>query len=298
MLHRFIILIVHDEPLIARKFQEILGVRWSVIFVGTAPKIIEHTLHTKPHLIICDVEFFSNLRKILDNEVDNTNIPIICISDFDTIGYEIAAFEAGAIDFLKQPFVPEIIRARVERILQWRIETNVLRQRANLDGLTGLFNRRHFDEKFEEEWQRQRRTQNWLTVGMVDIDYFKEFNDYFGHVKGDECLTAVAKCLAQLVRRPGEFVARYGGEEFVFVLPYLPPQHSEEFGQMVCEAVRAMQYPHTTTRCKNLSVSVGVAGIIPGNDSAASELLKRADNALYKAKASGRDCSIVHDPVF
>lgn len=166
----------------------------------------------------------------------------------------------------------------------------MLQQLAIQDGLTGIPNRRKFDETLSQEWQRMKRDKTRLGVVLCDIDYFKQYNDYYGHQKGDECLKQVAKTLAANIHRPGDLVARYGGEEFVILLPDTTTRGCQVIAERMRTAVESLGINHTKSSAyPSLTMSFGVATIIPGGDVAPELLLIPADEALYRAKASGRN---------
>lgn len=169
---------------------------------------------------------------------------------------------------------------------------NRLKTLASKDGLTGIANRRSFDERLQEEWQRAERSHTYLAVLLIDVDFFKPYNDFYGHQQGDECLQSLAKALDSAVGRVGDFVARYGGEEFVIILPNADTQHAFDFAEKVRQKIEALKLPHEKSPVSDvLTVSIGVASAIPGQgDYAESEiLLRHADRALYQAKSDGRN---------
>lgn len=296
--HRPIILIIDDDPLILEWLFKLLEDLAEVFIVNTGEQGLAMALQLRPNLIICDL-VMPELDGILvcerlQSDPVTRSIPVLCMSVLTDPHDEVAAFTAGAADFIRKPLVPVVVRARVRHLLQWQLEAATLREKVNVDGLTGICNRRYFEERFEEEWNRQRRNRDWLTVAMVDIDKFKDFNDHFGHVKGDDCLIHVADCLSKLSRRPADLVARYGGEEFVYILPHLNREQGGAFGEVVCKAIRSLHHPHAPSLCKNLTVSVGVASTIPADPDTCHALLARADEALYRAKEGGRDRHCVH----
>ncbi len=174
--------------------------------------------------------------------------------------------------------------------------TAELRLLMTADALTGIANRRAFDESLEREWRRAARTQAPLSLLMIDVDHFKNFNDCYGHVLGDECLRKVAGVLARSAKRGGEVAARYGGEEFAVLLPDTDAPAATNIGQNICDAVQALAIPHAqsiTGPC--VTVSIGVACIYPnkelqnGIEASSVKLVELADHALYKAKADGRN---------
>jgi diguanylate cyclase (GGDEF)-like protein/PAS domain S-box-containing protein len=169
---------------------------------------------------------------------------------------------------------------------------------ATRDGLTGLFNRRRFDDALQQEWRRARRDRTPLSVVMADVDHFKLFNDTYGHQAGDACLRQVAEALQSRVRRPADLAARYGGEEFVVLLPSTPVDGAVVVGEAVRAAVAALGIPHArSTAGPVVTLSLGCATQAPGTDEPPAALLERADRALYEAKHAGRNRVEAADPV-
>lgn len=176
--------------------------------------------------------------------------------------------------------------AQANRLLQIRSET---------DGLTQISNRRYFDSMLKQEWNRGQRSSTELSVIMLDIDYFKKFNDHYGHLAGDSCLKQLAQGLNQTVTRAGDVVARYGGEEFIVLLPNTDKQAAFEVAQHLQETVVSLAIPHAKSSFGIVTVSLGVASLIPSDQYPAVELVKLADIALYRAKSAGRNCVEVYD---
>ncbi len=165
-----------------------------------------------------------------------------------------------------------------------------LKNLVDIDALTGISNRRHFDHVLDEEWRRAKRRQYPLALLMVDIDYFKAYNDSLGHVKGDECLRQVAQNLLAQARRPGDLVARYGGEEFSVILPALDREEATAVAENFCSKIFEMCIPHPNSSIADcVTVSIGVAVQIPNAHNERGDLLKQADDALYLAKKRGRN---------
>lgn len=165
-----------------------------------------------------------------------------------------------------------------------------LQRLAHQDGLTGLANRRVFDQTIELEWRRAMRSRSWISEIMLDIDYFKAYNDHFGHLAGDECLRKVADILKKRSSRPGDFVARYGGEEFIIILADTKPDGAVVVADDIRKQVEQLKIPHKSSSVsKYVTISCGVSGIVPAQDQKPEILLLKADKALYQAKHSGRN---------
>ena len=161
---------------------------------------------------------------------------------------------------------------------------------SNTDGLTSIANRRYFDHMLRQEWNRCQRTNTPLSLIMLDIDHFKQFNDLYGHLAGDDCLKTLTHALSQVGRRAGELAARYGGEEFVILLPNMDKQAAQETAQHIRQIILSMAIPHANTVPGIVTVSLGVASLLPSNQQIPTELVRQADAALYRAKQAGRNC--------
>ena len=157
------------------------------------------------------------------------------------------------------------------------------------DGLTGIPNRRAFDEALAREWSAVQRRQQAVSLLMIDIDLFKHYNDRYGHTAGDTCLCRVANALQQAMQRPADLLARYGGEEFVFILPGTTLAGAREVAERLCREVRSLDIPHEDSPLHRLTISVGLASIVPAGASPQKTLIDAADRALYEAKRRGRN---------
>lgn len=158
------------------------------------------------------------------------------------------------------------------------------------DGLTGIFNRRHFDEVIDKEWKRATRDKIPLSLIMLDIDSFKIYNDTYGHQAGDECLKKVAGAIAGTLKRPADMVARYGGEEFALVLPHIDKEGASRLAEIIRANIEALKIEHRrSTASPYATASLGVSSAIPVPDSSYESLIANADKALYLAKKGGRN---------
>lgn len=165
-----------------------------------------------------------------------------------------------------------------------------LRRMAMIDGLTHVANRRRFDEYLAQEWRRAIREQWPLALILCDIDFFKPFNDTYGHQAGDECLIQVAGALTNAARRPADLAARYGGEEFVLVLPHTDADGAADVARLLQQEVAALNIPHSaSTAAPRVTLSLGAAALLPANGSSEDILIQQADHALYQAKNAGRN---------
>ena len=172
-----------------------------------------------------------------------------------------------------------------------REQTMVLRSQTFSDGLTGIANRRHFDVAIEKEMRRAMRTGSPLSLLMIDIDHFKDYNDHYGHQQGDDCLIRVAAELAAMLQRPTDLLARYGGEEFAAILPDTDPAQALRMAEAIRQRAAELRIPHAKTGndVKHITVSIGIATQHPQQPLAISALIGAADRALYLAKGAGRN---------
>lgn len=244
-----------------------------------------------------------------------SDVPIIIISGVDHLEGLDVAFSAGAIDYITKPPSHTELLARVHSALRLKTEMNrrkareadllVLNERlaeinrelerlSATDSLTGLANRRSFNEFLSREWLRGQREQQPFSVILIDIDHFKKYNDHYGHLEGDVCLQKVSWALQGALCRAGDLLARYGGEEFVAILPNTEIQGAAELAAAFHSHVRELAIPHNASPVSSIiTISVGIAGLIPNQSLSSSKVITMADEALYRAKQAGRSQSVI-----
>jgi diguanylate cyclase (GGDEF)-like protein len=227
--------------------------------------------------------------RLLKVDPATRDIPIIFVTSRSDESAEAQALDLGAVDFISKPVNARVVRARVRTHLTLKAQSDRLRQWAYVDGLTGVCNRRYFDARLESEWRRAARNQAPLSVVLIDVDFFKRFNDRYGHQAGDDCLRRVAECLRSSVKRPGDLVARYGGEEFVCLLPDTDLQGALHVARDLGRAIDALRIEHgDSTVAPWITVSLGVCGATADIARSAADMLRVADAQLYLAKSGGR----------
>lgn len=277
------------------------------ICTGSGRRAVDLFLELRPALVLLDValpdlnglqvaEQIRRLEKAAGQSEVADWTPLIFLSavtDEETLA---AGIHAGGDDFLAKPISEIVLLAKLRAMLRivdmqraLRLAHRRLKEISYLDGLTQIPNRRSFDDLLEREWLRCARLQSPLGAIMVDVDFFKQFNDLYGHQEGDACLKAVATTLAEALFRVEDFVARYGGEEFVVLLPGTDLQGTRAVAERMRNAVRELQLPHAAGIGGLASCSFGVAEIVPSADAQPIQLVRRADQALYNAKKGGRN---------
>lgn len=288
--------------------------------------VVEAAKVKSPDLILMDITMpemdgFQVCQR-LKAEPDTQDIPIIFISALKETNSKIKAFEYGGNDYITKPFQVEEVIARVSNQLQInrlklelkaknaRLEQELLKRQsieqellnlnqqlsklAALDGLTQIANRRVFDECLTREWQRGQREKATLSLILCDVDYFKLYNDSFGHQAGDLCLKKVAQAILNTVNRPADLVARYGGEEFAIILPQTPAKNALQVAETIRLQVKQLYLSHPESLVGDyISLSLGVTCIVPQAKYTKKQLLIAADKALYQAKKQGRDRAIL-----
>ena len=228
-------------------------------------------------------------RNSADMQMDSA-LPVIFLSEDKCTEAEVSAFEAGAADFIAKPFHPRVLRARLHMHLHARESQRQLNNIARVDGLTAISNRREFDLRLMSEWSRGARTGQTLALLMIDVDKFKEYNDHYGHIRGDECLIEVARVLKICTQRPSDLIARYGGEEFVALLPDSDLEGALTVAEDCLQAIADAAIEHLGSDvAPHITVSVGVAAMLPIHDKSSTMLIEQADIALYQAKQNGRN---------
>ena len=315
-----LVLLVDDQVMICEAVRRMLANQPDIDFhYCTDPlEALRVADRVKPTVILQDlvmpgIDGMELVRHYRQN-ISTHAVPVIVMSTKDDPAIKSEAFQAGANDYLvKLPDRVELIaRIRyhtrayldhVQRDEAYRALRESQRQlmRVNLelerltriDGLTGLGNRRYFDEYLLAEWKRGLRTGGALSVLMIDVDNFKRYNDAYGHLAGDEVLKQVSQVLQNGAHRSTDLAARYGGEEFVIVLTDVTLAGASFVAERIAQGVRDLNIPHGSGR---VTVSVGVATLVPREGGDPDEIVNAADLALFRAKAAGRDRVILHDP--
>ena len=329
------LLIVDDQPNnIKVLFDFLVASGYRVLVAQDGESALKKAINATPHLILLDVmmpgiDGFETCRQLKLDE-KTKNIPVIFMTALSDTPYSVKGFEVGAVDYVTKPIQQEEVLARIDTQLKIRkmyeelqektqvlddknaqLEREVLeRQRveaalrkandtlyrlATVDGLTQVANRRFFDDELPREWRRMIRSHTPLSLILCDIDYFKRYNDAYGHQKGDDCLKQVAKAIESAVKRTTDLVARYGGEEFVVLIPNIDTAGAIMIAQGIQKEIKELAITHKGSDANEyVTLSMGIATMIPKHNIDPCHIVAVADKALYAAKEQGRNC-IVHE---
>lgn len=291
------ILLVDDQPINIQVLHQAFAADHDVCMATSGAQALAVCISQQPDLILLDIEMpdmdgFEVCRR-LKTDPSTRDIPVIFVTAHVDDATQVCGLELGAVDFISKPINLKIVRARVNIHLTLKYQADLLRRFAYIDGLTGVHNRRYFDERLMNEWGRAARNGTAISLLMLDVDFFKRYNDYYGHQTGDDCLRRVAAALASGLKRPADMLARYGGEEFVCLLPDTDLSGALQLAEQLGAEVAALQIAHADSAVGGyVTVSFGVCSK-PADVSGGSvvELLRQADVQLYKAKQAGRNRS-------
>lgn len=265
-----------------------------VLFAMDGPRALEIARTQHPDLILLDavmpgMDGYAVCRELF-SVPETSDIPVIFVTALKSPEDETRALGAGAADFISKPVNAAVVRARVRTQLTVKRQRDALRALILTDALTGVANRRAFDERLEMEWRRCGRAQLPVSLLIVDIDHFKLYNDHYGHPAGDGTLEQVAGAMQRAAGRSQDLVARYGGEEFAILLPQLDELGATGVARRLMHELEMLALPHAASpTSQHLTVSIGIASMIPGEHSAPADLVQVADALLYQAKAGGRN---------
>ncbi|HEC15658.1 MAG TPA: diguanylate cyclase [Sedimenticola sp.] len=288
------VLIVDDSPNNVRILGESLRQQHQVLYATNGKDALERAFTQAPDLILLDImmpemdgyEICARLKA----DPRTREIPIIFITAMDGEEHETIGLEMGAIDFIAKPINPRLVRLRVQNQIELKVLRDYYKTMSKIDGLTGIANRRRLEEFLEHEWKRSVRSGSRLALIMMDIDYFKAFNDHYGHSAGDDCLRRIATALAAEMTRSTDLVARYGGEEFACVLAGTGGEGARLMGEKLHKRVTSLNIPHAGSAVAgHVTLSLGAAWVMPSQDASPAALVDAADKNLYLAKSRGRN---------
>lgn len=285
------VLVVDDSPDVHRLLRARLrDLNVSFINAHNGIEAMQMAKELDPAIILLDLDMpdidgFEVLRKLKD-DATTINIPVIVISGLHGTEEKVTAFDLGVIDYITKPFELSELRARVRSALRIQSLLTMLSERAHVDGLTGLWNRSHFDSRWVEEVAASQRHGRPLSLAIIDVDHFKSINDIFGHPVGDVTLQTVAK-VVQSCSRETDICCRYGGEEFVIIMPETAPEAAVKLCDRVRTTLENLTWPQMPERV--VTASVGVAGCTTNPTLDSTEWIALADQCLYRSKEGGRN---------
>lgn len=295
------ILVVDDERINIQILNNALSNEYRILAAMTGHDAIKVAQTSQPDLILLDIVLPDisghDVCRALKNDSQTAHIPIIFVTAQNKPEDELKGLELGAVDYFRKPFVLPLVNVRVRNQIDLARKTAALEQMAWLDGLTGIYNRRLFDKRYFESCKYAIRNKRSICIILLDIDFFKQYNDHYGHAKGDAILKQVAHTLELGASRPLDLVARYGGEEFVILLTDSNETEGALVAEKVREKVEELAIPHVKSSIhKALTISVGVTtSPNDGTPFDSAQLLETADRCLYEAKSMGRNTVVCTD---
>ena len=287
------VLIVDDSVVQAAHLKLILEDEYDVTIAQTAEGGLRRASAGDFSLILLDVvmpgmDGFTLLKK-LQEELITRSVPVILITSLTDVSDEQRGLILGAVDYITKPFNPLIVKARVNTHIKLYQYRRQIEQQSMTDQLTGIANRRGYEQQSLTKWQEAIRLRVPISLCMFDIDRFKVYNDTFGHPAGDKVISAVAQTVASRLNRTTDFFARYGGEEFVAVILGDPSERIFAYLKKIRQAVEDLHIPHDASVAKWVTVSVGGVTVVPEMGASYDFYLKIADTMLYDAKKRGRN---------
>ncbi|MGP1272100.1 MAG: diguanylate cyclase [Phycisphaerales bacterium] len=290
-----LVLIVDDSPDVHRLLRVRLkqeNLQLQSVTDGRAA--IEAANEHKPSLVLLDLDMpemdgFEVLRHLKESP-ETREIPVIVLSGLQSPADKVTAFDLGAVDYVTKPFDLMELRVRLRSALRMADLIQLLAQRAHIDGLTGLYNRAAFDERWIACISENRRLGKPLSIALFDLDHFKSINDTYGHPAGDEALRVFGRLL-QNECRGYDIPCRFGGEEFALIMPETTPKDAEGVCDRIRQVLERLEWPAHPER--RVTVSIGVAGVDSHGELVPAAWLEQADQALYQAKTSGRNRVVV-----
>ncbi len=288
------LLVVDDQAINIQALYELFKDDHEVFMATSGQQALDACEEALPDLILLDLmmpgmDGFEVCRQLKHNP-RTADIPVIFVTAQNNPEHETIGLDVGAVDFISKPLNAPVVRARVRTHLALKRQGDILRSLAFIDGLTGIANRRRFDECLDVEWRDGKRNVHPLALILIDIDHFKSYNDLYGHLQGDTCLRAVGAVISACMGRARDLTARFGGEEFVCVLPNCDLDGARHLAEKVRMAVQELAIVHAgSSTAAVVTISVGLSCVVPQDGLACDALVDAADQLLYSAKQSGRN---------
>lgn len=288
------ILIVEDDPVNISVILNCIGNQYQLYIAKTREKAFQIIETTAIDLVLLDINLpdgngFEICKELIDHKHIYGDMHVVFMTGMAQPEDEARGINLGANDYITKPINETVLKARVNLQIKLIRQTELLSNLARIDGTTEVNNRRAFDDHLQTEWNRSQRDQTPISLCLLDIDFFKQYNDTYGHPAGDDCLRNLAKCLKTNFQRGSDFVARYGGEEFAIILNKTDAAMSEHLIQKLLDDFIEFKILHEkSTVSEFVTFSAGISSIVPRGNTTPEMLLASADKQLYKAKAAGR----------
>ncbi len=289
------ILIVDDDPVTSRLLQELLQTDNECDLATTGEQALDVAAAKDVDLILLDImlpdtDGYAVCRQLKRNP-RTAAIPVIFISAKVDTDDEVRGLEAGAVDYITKPISAPKILARIRTHLELKRYRDLLEDLSNIDGLTGVANRRRFDTVLAHEWSRCMRALSRISLIIIDIDFFKEYNDFYGHSAGDACIKQIAQTLRRTLPRKTDLLARYGGDEFACILPETNETGALKVAEQLHVTVGRLSIRHIQSAVPEglVTLSMGIAAALPEPGSQVLTLIESADACLYESKNNGRN---------
>lgn len=287
------ILIADDDKMTLILLANIFKRDFEVYTTTKGIEVIELVKEFLPDLILLDISMpdLDGYKIAIKLKADPIlkEIPIIFITGLEGVENEVLGLKIGAIDYIQKPINALTVDLRVRNHLELKKQRDILTKLSFLDGLTGCYNRRDFEQSFPSSWEECKKNSRPLTLMLIDLDYFKSYNDTYGHLQGDDCLKSVVKVSDAILRRPTDFLARYGGDEFIGLL-YSDLSGGEVVANKIQELLASTNILHDCSPFGRVTLSIGVATSFPRFDKDPKVFLSLADKMVYRAKENGRNC--------
>lgn len=293
------LLVVDDQPVNIQAIYEIFAGSYEVFMATSGEQALNFCRNTPPDLVLLDrimpemdgLEVCHQLKQ----QLQTRHIPVIFVTASGQTDEEMACWAVGAADFVTKPVNPVTLRKRVEAHLALARQADRMRDRSAVDSLTGIASRRYFDSRFKDAWRHSMRTQLPVSLILADIDFFKRYNEHYGHARGDACLRQIALAFKDSLKRAYDIVARFGGEEFICLLPETPLEGAEQVASTLANAVQTLAIEHLDNDGSAIvTISLGVCSQIARQAEDHEMLIKETERQLRHAKQQGRRqvCSI------
>lgn len=293
MIERSKIVIIDDEPRFVHSLEKLFERQYEISYTLDSTNAAELVMREHPHLVLLNLTMpkkdgYQVLKELKQRE-EISDTPVIVVTGLHETIDETKSLRMGAVDYITKPYNPDILKARIDTHIELKRQRDFFRLLSFQDYLTNIPNRRGFNEIIEREHKRCRRNRTVLSLLMIDVDFFKSYNDLYGHLAGDKCLQLIVETMAQQLRRPSDQLTRFGGEEFACVLPETDLKGATVIAESLHRSISDLHITHANGIDKQVSVSIGIASSHPDQGDEVETLLLEADQCLYKAKMAGRN---------